>query len=167
MAYWRMQLHPSEPSESVKGCVESLAAGYIGLDFSTDVGDMMRLDRSTLIPGEKDYMLFAKEMAAEDKVLIVAHQYPFALGTVNGEYNYILHPSKDIGWFRHSRSVKDVAYYFDWVTNPNAWVKTTMTDAISPLRDPSSISYRLIEDWVRSIIRDSSGAARGAEKEYQ
>ena len=27
MAYWRMQLHPAEPSESVKGCVESLAAG--------------------------------------------------------------------------------------------------------------------------------------------
>ncbi len=44
MAYWRMQLHPAEPSESVKGCVESLAAGYIGLDFATDVGDLMRLD---------------------------------------------------------------------------------------------------------------------------
>ena len=138
--------------------MESLAAGYIGLDFATDVGDLMRLDRSTLIPGEKDYRLFAHEMGPGDRVLIVAHQYPFALATVNGEYNYILHPSKNIGWFRHSRAVRDVAYYFDWETNPNAWVKTTMTDAISPLRDPSSISYRLIDEWVRAITRKPAAA---------
>jgi hypothetical protein len=157
MAYWRMQLHPAEPSESVKGCVESLAAGYIGVDFTTDVGDLMRLDPSTLKPGERDYFLFAHEMAVGDKVLIIAHQFPFALATVDGDYNYILHPSKNIGWFRHSRAVRDVAYYSDWETNPKAWVKTTMTDAISPLRDPASISHRLIDDWVRAITPTLAG----------
>jgi hypothetical protein len=73
MAYWRMQLHPSKPTESVKGCVESLAEGYIGLDFGTDVGDLMRADRSNLITQEKDYLLFADKMAPGDRVLIVAH----------------------------------------------------------------------------------------------
>jgi len=155
-----MQLHPSEPSESVKDCVESLAAGYIGLDFANDVGDLMRLDRSTLAQGESDYWLFAHKMAVGDRVLIVAHQYPFALATVHGEYNYILRPSKGIGWFRHSRAVRDVAYYFDWNTNPKAWIQTTMTDAISPLLDPSSISYGLIEEWTRTITRKSAVAGQ-------
>jgi hypothetical protein len=155
-----MQLRPAEPSESVKGCVESLAAGYIGLDCATDVGDPMRLDRATLTPGGKGYFLFAHEMAVGDRVLIIAHQYPFALATVHGEHNYILHPSKEIGWSRHSRAVRDVSYYFEWQANPTAWVKTTMTDAISPLRDPSSISYRLIDKWVRAITPTLAAVGR-------
>jgi hypothetical protein len=146
-----MQLHPAEPSGSVKGCVESLAAGFIGLDFAADVGDMMRLDRAGLSQGEKDYLLFANEMAPGDLVLIVAHHYPFALATVDGEYNYILRPSKDIGWFRHSRAVRDVAYYFDWATNPAEWEKTVMTDTISPLRSSSTKSFRLIDEWIKAI----------------
>jgi hypothetical protein len=157
MAYWRMQLHPSEPSESVKDCVESLSAGYIGLDFASDVGDLMKVDRAILTAGEKDYLLFAHEMSPGDRMLIVAHHHPFALATVQGEYNYILCPSKNIGWFRHSRAVKDVAYYFDWETNPSVWVKITMTDTISPLRDQSSISYGLIEQWIAAMAVNGTG----------
>lgn len=41
MTYWRMQLHPSEPDQAVRHSIESLAAGYIGLDFVEDIG---RLD---------------------------------------------------------------------------------------------------------------------------
>jgi len=33
MTYWRMQLHPNEPGEALKHSVESLVAGFIGLDF--------------------------------------------------------------------------------------------------------------------------------------
>ena len=36
MAYWRMQLHPNNASEAVRHAVQSLAAGYIGLDFAED-----------------------------------------------------------------------------------------------------------------------------------
>lgn len=150
MAYWRMQLHPAEPSESVKDCVESLAAGYIGLDFGTDVGDLTRLDASQLSTAERDYWLFAHEMALGDTVLIVAHHFPFALVTIDGDYNHIRQPAPEIGvWFRHFRKVKDVAYYGDFVTNAHDWEKTTMTDAIAPLRDTSSLSYRLIVKWVQ------------------
>ena len=42
MAYWRMQLHPDNASEAVRHAVQSLAAGYIGLDFAEDVGDLNR-----------------------------------------------------------------------------------------------------------------------------
>lgn len=54
MTYWRMQLHPSEPGEALKHCVESLAAGYIGLDFKDEVGDLKETEQSTLPDGEKD-----------------------------------------------------------------------------------------------------------------
>jgi hypothetical protein len=41
MTYWRMQLHPSESEGAIKHTVESLSAGYIGLDFSVDVPDLL------------------------------------------------------------------------------------------------------------------------------
>lgn len=151
MAYWRMQLHPSEPSESVKDCVESLAAGYIGLDFNSDVGDLMRLDRSTLSPAEKDYWLFAHGMNTGDWVLIIAHHFPFALANVVGPYNYMRERAPELGvWFRHFRKVDPVMYYADFITNAHEWEVTKMTDAISPLLDPNSASYRLIDNWLRA-----------------
>jgi len=152
MTHWRMQLHPNEAGEAVRHAVESLAAGYIGLDFSVDVGDLHRTTQDQLPDHQKDYWAFAHEMAVGDEVLIIVHHFPFALATVAGEYNYIRVPAHEIGvWFRHFRQVKDVRFYGDFKTNVHQWEHTTMTDTISPLRDPSSISYRLIEAWSEQI----------------
>jgi hypothetical protein len=151
MTYWRMQLHPDEAGESVKNCVESLAAGYIGLDFAVDVGDLMTAAQTNLPATQKDYWAFARKMAIGDKVLIIAHHFPFALATVAGDYNYIRVPAPEIGvWFRHFRAVNEIRYYGDFKTNAHQWEQLTMTDTISTLRDPTSQSYRLIQTWLRS-----------------
>ena len=149
MTYWRMQLHPANPEEAVRHCVESLAAGYIGLDFGEDVGDLMSTNQSALPENQRDYWAFAHEMAIGDTVLIIAHHFPFALVTIDGEYNFIRSTAPELGvWFRHFRKVRDVRYYADMVTNAQLWERITMTDTISPLRDPTSLSYRLIEEWL-------------------
>ena len=91
-------------------------------------------------------------MGIDDKVLIIVHHFPFAIATVDGEYNYIRTPVKEIGvWFRHFRRIKNLSYYGDFVTNARNWEPIKMTDTISPLRDHSTQSYRLIEqmtDWM-------------------
>jgi hypothetical protein len=51
-------------------------------------------------------------------------------------------------WFRHFRAVDDVRYFADFKTNAKEWSQITMTDTISPLRDPNSLSYRLIQEWL-------------------
>ena len=148
MTYWRMQLHPNEPGDALKHSVESLVAGYIGLDFATDVGDLTRIPQSSLPQHQKDYWAFAHEMTIDDRVLIIVHHFPFAIATVSGDYNYIHAPAPEIGvWFRHFRPVKNVQYYGDRVTNARSWDQITMTDTISPLRDTSSMSYKLIASW--------------------
>jgi hypothetical protein len=151
MTYWRMQLHPNESSEAVKHTVESLVAGYIGLDFATDVGDLTRTTQAALPNNAKDYWLFAHEMTVGDKVLIFVHHFPFALATIDGEYNYIHSTAPEIGvWFRHFRRVINVRYYGDGITDARNWERITMTDTISPLRSPLSKSYRLIASWPES-----------------
>jgi hypothetical protein len=157
MTYWRMQLHPAEPGEALKHCVESLAAGYIGLDFATDVGDLMATTQAALPTNQKDYWAFAHKMEVGDKVLIIAHQYPFALATIAGDYNYIRTTAPEIRvWFRHFRSVRDVRYYGDLMTDAHQWESIKMTDTISPLWDQNSKSYRLIEAWSRSASATSA-----------
>jgi len=151
MTYWRMQLHPAKPSEAVRHCVESLAAGYIGLDFEYDVGDLMKTTQEKLPEYERDYWAFAHEMKVDDVVLIIAHHFPFALATVSGKYNYVRSKDSKLGiWFRHFRKVEDVRYYADFVTNAKSWQQITMTDTISPLRDPNSLSFKLTEEWIRT-----------------
>lgn len=149
MAYWRMQLHPSDAGNGTRHAVESLSAGFIGLGFKSDPGDLMLVtDPSTIVQSQRDYLAFAQQMAVGDKVLIIAHHYPLALATVVGEYNYIRRPVPEIGvWFRHFRRVTDVKYYSDWVTNVTAAQKLVMTDTISVLNDPSGLSYQLIQSW--------------------
>jgi hypothetical protein len=143
-----VQLHPSEPHLAAQHAYQSLAAGFIGLDFITDVGDLMRTEQSQLPAGQRDYWAFAHEMVIDDRVLIIAHHFPLALATVAGDYNYVRRPEPELDvWFRHFRRVKDVRYYSDRVTNVASGQQFTMTDTISPLRDPNSASYRLIESW--------------------
>ena len=62
MAYWRMQLHPGDSKHAIKHSIESLAAGYIGLDFYRDTGDLMKKLRDSLPNNQKDYCDFAHRM---------------------------------------------------------------------------------------------------------
>jgi hypothetical protein len=131
--------------------VESLSAGFVGLDFSGDYGDLSLLSNASTLPtGQKDYLQFARVMAKGDLVLIILHHFPFALAVIDGDYNYIKNPEPEIGvWFRHFRRIRDAKYYADFVTNASSWEKVVMTDTISPLNNRNSKSYRIIEKWSR------------------
>jgi hypothetical protein len=48
MTYWRMQMHPSESEGAIRHTVESLSAGYIGLDFASDVPDLLTVGPEAL-----------------------------------------------------------------------------------------------------------------------
>ena len=154
MNYWRMQLHPSEPESSVKHLVKSLGLGYIGLDFADPPGDLSDVSKENIDPLQQDYWDFAHIMNVGDIVLIVAHHFPCALVKVVGEYNYIRNPEQEIGvWFRHFRKIEVLGYYADLVTNPKQWEKTVMTDTISILRNPDTISLTLIKTWLNSLAQ--------------
>ena len=132
MAYWRMQLHPSESQGAVRHTVDSLSAGYIGLDFVTDVPDLLTVPQSALPENQRNYWSFAHEMEVGDWVLLFTHHFPFALARIAGPYNYIRSTAPEIGvWFRHFRQVDEVRYYGDFMTNARNWESITMT-ALSP-----------------------------------
>jgi hypothetical protein len=147
--FWRMQLHPNQPQRASFYSAQSLTAGFIGLDFEHDVGDMQRVTQRSLPPQQRDYWAFAHNMSIGDRVLIISHHFPFALATVAGDYNYVREPVPELGvLFRHFRRVEDVRYYSDFFTNAAAWQQFKMTDTISPLHDSASASYKLIESWL-------------------
>jgi hypothetical protein len=143
-----MQLHPSDPQRSAFHAAQSLCAGFIGLDFEQDEGDLMRATQQNLPTKHRDYWGFAHDMNIGDRVLIISHHFPFALATVAGEYNYIRQPVPEIGvWFRHFRRVEDVRLYADSVTNAAKWQPLKMTDTLARLQDTQSQSYQLIHNW--------------------
>ncbi len=149
MTYWRMQLHPDAPGGAIKHTVESLTAGYVGLDFAEDVPDLKTIVQANLPENQKSYWGFAHEMSQGDRILLFAHHFPFALARVAGEYNYVRAAVPELGvWFRHFRAIDDVRYYGDFNTNAKNWIPLTMTATITPLRDPASNSFRLIEKWL-------------------
>ena len=149
MTYWRMQLHPDDSSGAIRRTVESLSAGYVGLDFAADVADLLTIQQDALPANQRNYWGFAHEMDINDRVLLFAHHFPFALARISGKYNYIRSAVPELGvWFRHFRAVDDVRYYGDFVTNAKSWEPITMTATITPLRDPSSESYKLIDQWL-------------------
>ena len=151
MTYWRMQLHPDESVGAIRHTVECLSAGYIGLDFATDVPDMLTVRQDELPENQRNYWAFAHEMAVGDHVLLFAHHFPFALVRVTGEYNYIRNTAPEIGvWFRHFRQIDEVRYFGDFVTNVKTWEPLTMTATITPLRDTTTSSYQLIERWLNA-----------------
>jgi hypothetical protein len=151
MTYWRMQLHPSAPGGAIKHTVESLSAGYVGLDFAGDIPDLKTISQSQLPETQKNYWGFAHEMERGDQVLLFTHHFPFALARVTGEYNYVRAPVPELGvWFRHFRSVDNVKYYGDFKTNAKNWKPLTMTATITPLRDIASESFVLIEEWLQA-----------------
>jgi len=104
MAYWRMQLHPNESEGAIRHTVESLSAGYIGLDSATDVPDLLTIPQTELPENSRNYWSFGREMEVGDWVLLFTHHFPFALARVAGPYNYIRSAAPEIGvWFRHFR----------------------------------------------------------------
>jgi hypothetical protein len=144
-----MQLHPSESEGAVKHTVESLVAGYIGLDFAGDVRDLLTVPQDALPANQRHYWAFAHEMDVGDRVLLFAHHYPFALVRVAGAYNYIRATAPEIGvWFRHFRPVDELRYYGDFVTNAREWESMVMTATITPLREAGSASFKLIRRWL-------------------
>jgi hypothetical protein len=154
MPYWRMQLHPEEPVGAIRHTVESLSAGYIGLDFATDIPDLLTVPQSALPENQRNYWAFAHEMGMGDSVLLFTHHFPFALVRVAGPYNYIRSISPEIGvWFWHFRTVNDVRYYGDFVTNAHDWERIPMMATITPLREPSSASHQLIEQWLAASLK--------------
>jgi hypothetical protein len=153
MPYWRMQLHPSESEGAIKHTVESLSAGYIGLDFAGDVPDLKTVAQSELPENQRNYWAFAHEMKVEDHVLLFAHHFPFALAKVSGEYNYVRAAVPELGvWFRHFRAVEDVRYFGDFITNARTWPQITMTATITPLRNTDTESHQLIERWLNGAV---------------
>ena len=149
MTFWRMQMHPSEPGGAVKHTVESLSAGYVGLDFAEDTPDLRTILKSDLPEKQKNYWAFSAEMEIGDRILLFAHHYPFALARISGDYNFIRNRTPELGlWFRHFRAIDEVRYYADFETDVKKWPKIVMTATITPLRSRSSESYRLIERWL-------------------
>jgi len=145
-----MQLHPDESENAAYHTSQSIAAGFIGLDFATEVGDLLAEEHQTILTTQRDYISFAKDMEIGDKVLIIVHHFPFVVVTVVGDYNYIRRTEPELGvWFRHFRRINDVMYYADYVTNAHSWGRFTMTDAFSILRDPESKSYKLIDEMTK------------------
>jgi hypothetical protein len=89
-------------------------------------------------------------MTEGDRVLIVVHHFPFALATVDGEYNYIRNVAPEIGvWFRHFRRVRR-GILPDYKTDAHDWPRTKMTDTIRPLRRDDTVSYQLLEEWLQA-----------------
>ena len=158
MTSWRMQLHPNYPGGAARHAAESLSAGFVGLDFKWDVGDLFRAKYDELPQEEKNQWAFAHEMAEGDHVLIFSHHYPFAVGKISGPYNYVRTPVPEIGvWFRHFRRVTEICYYADFKTNASAWKPLTMTATLTPLRSSESGSQQLINEWL-SAVNDDDGA---------
>ena len=144
-----MQMHPSEADGAIKHTVESLSAGYVGLDFAADVPDLLTVPQVELPENQRNYWGFAHEMEVDDRILLFAHHFPFALVRVSGEYNYIRAAVPELGvWFRHFRTVDDIRYFGDFITNARIWEPITMTATITPLRDTQTESYKLIERWL-------------------
>jgi hypothetical protein len=151
MTYWRMQLHPNESEGAIRHTVESLSAGYIGLDFATDVPDLLTEPQTELPENSRNYWSFGHEMEVGDWVLLFTHHFPFALVRVAGPYNYIRSAAPEIGvWFRHFRKVDSVRYYGDLVTDARNWEPITMNATITPLREQGSASYQIIERWLHA-----------------
>jgi len=149
-----MQLHPADSGRAAKYAVESLAAGFIGLDFADEVGDLRKTNRTDLPTTQTDYWDFAHRMAIGDWVLIIVHHFTFALVQVSGEYNFISTPDPKLGvWFRHFRRIEQAttSYYADRFTNARQWEQYRMTDTISVLNDTDGKSFKLIQDWAREL----------------
>jgi hypothetical protein len=149
-----MQLHPNDPTKALSHTAQSVAAGFVGLDFMNPPGDLTDVSSADIDESQRGYWKFAHNMKIGDLVLIIAHHYPYALVRVSGEYNYIRTPVGDLGvWFRHFRSVDQVWYYGDFVTNAKKWERIIMAETISPLKDSTTTQFRLVKKWIAHMAK--------------
>ncbi len=151
MTYWRMQLHPDDLRNTVRDTITTLAAGYIGIDVAGDARDLAAALPRTLSPRQREALAFAQEMTIGDRVLVFTHNFPFALARIAGGYNYVSAPVPEHGiLFHHFRAVDDIRYYADLAPNAREWEAILVTERMAPLNDPNSMSYQLIERWLRA-----------------
>ncbi len=159
MVYWRMQLHPDNSNLSVRHTTESLSAGFIGLGFGDDPGDLTKVkptDTGVILKNNEDrYWQFAEEMQMGDIVAIFCHNQPFALTKVTGDYNFIKSPVQEIGvWFNHFRAIeKDYTKYF---LDLNTSTRNQLEELIIGLPNQMTIQkhidntvkvYQFIDKW--------------------
>jgi hypothetical protein len=150
MTYWRMQVALDDSRTTVRDTILSLAGGYIGIEAPGDTGDLGAAPRDALSAGQREAWSFAQEMAIGDRVLVFTHHYPFALVRIASRYNHVRAPVPEHGiLYRHFRRVDEVRCYADLAPNPREWESIAMTERVAPLRDPNSLSYQLIERWLR------------------
>ena len=97
MTDWRMRLHPRDPALAAQSAYRSLAAGFMGLDFSTDAGDLRRTQQSQLPHGQRDGCAVAHAMATDARVLSIAPPFPLALALVGGDDNSMRRPEPEVG----------------------------------------------------------------------
>ncbi len=149
MRYWRMQLHPGDSDRSAEYAARCLAAGFIGLDFPEDPGDLTKIRREELATTQRDFWDFAHTMSPGDWVLVIVHHFPYALTRVQGGYNYLKAEPEEMGiWFRHFRKIDETAFYADYLKDATSWERITMTDTISVLTTPDTKSRMLIDEWL-------------------
>jgi hypothetical protein len=150
MTYWRMQIHLDDSRTTFRDTIMSLAGGYIGIDSPGDAGDLGAVLRDALPASQREAWAFAQEMAIGDRALVFARHFPFALVRIAGRYNHVRTPIPEHGiLFRHFRRIDDARYYADLAQNPREWESIAMTERVAPLRDQNSLSYQLIERWLR------------------
>lgn len=146
-----MQIHADEPRNTVRDTIATLAAGYVGIDAPGDVRDLETMQPRSVSAAQREALAFAQEMDVGDRVLVFTHNFPFALLRIAGSYNYVCSPIPEHGIrFRHFRAVDDVRYYADLAPNAREWESILVTDRMAPLTDPNSMSYQLIERWLRA-----------------
>ena len=157
--YWMMQLHPSQSTQDLRYVHASLAAGFIGLDFTGQVTESMQtLDWSTVDERHKPFHLFYDTMRTGDYVLIMAHNQPVALVEVTGEYRF--EPVAIRTWFRHMRAVEVIGYYGDFVPADDPREPIIMGYTIGQqLAASNGPAYRLIDRWAAAHTASKTAAA--------
>jgi hypothetical protein len=153
MHYWRMQLHPDDPPNAMRHTFECLAAGYVGLDFQRDPGDLLKIERTAITPStQQHYHDLALKMADGDLVLVVVRNAPFALVTVRGEYNYTTAPSTVGVWFRHFRAIARDSIAFD-ADRPGDLRTTDHAPMVNALQvvNPGTLAFDQIETWRKEL----------------
>ena len=145
--YWRMQLHPNDPDNSMLYTVQCLAHGFIGLDFGKETKNLEIADISLLPPSEKRFVPFAKEMKSGDIVLIMSHNKPLALVKVIGEYVYIAGYRQSSVWCHHYRPVKVLGYYADWGGGTEYLKSIGKSSTIQKIEKQTGPFYKFVDEW--------------------
>lgn len=150
MNYFRMQLHPDDSGQASKHASESISAGFVGLGFDEDPGDLTKVtpDKAQLSNNEHSYWEILN-IQKGDFILVMSHHYPFALVQVEEGYNYIKKPVHELGiWFNHFVRIDKLAtrYYSDYITNPANWTKIVAIMTLQKLVKTDTLSYAVIEE---------------------